>query len=301
MSSDRSSVKHLWVVGLRRSGTTAIWKMFRGVPGFTCYDEPFNPKLISHLPEQHRKGTWDEFIDLWRTDYTVFIDKLATIDLADEMTPQVSTRDLEYINYLAQKQTIIDFTRLNFKMHNVLPKFPDAVALYLFRSPIAFATSHLINSENQKFLRQRYYRTMFFSSMLGFDSWGLETNIRSIGFLDLMTTCGVTPLKPLKKLTSAEKLLMLWITARRYSQKIIEEDKTGRIFVASYEDIIDRKCQSFEKVNQLLGIERDSLITTHLRSYSLGHHHMDPIWSKIAANAGFSDIEIDNYLRRTDK
>lgn len=297
MGNDRPEYRHLWITGLRRSGTTAIWRMFRKLEGFTCYDEPFNPKLATDLPEQHRKGTWDEFIELWNSDHDAFTEKLTTISLVHEMTPQLTKRELDYLLYLARIPTIIDFTRLNFKVHEVLEKVPDTVVLYLFRSPAAFATSHLINSENRKFLRQRYYRTMFFSSVIGFNSWGLESNFLSPGFAELVENCGIIPRKPLRKLKSVEKLLLIWLTARRHSEKTIEEETNGRVFVTSYEDIIDGRSNGLAKAIAALGLEEDHLATTHLRDYSLGYRHRNPVWSNLSRNAGFSEDEIRTYLR----
>ena len=298
MLVEKTKMKHLWLFGLRRSGTTAIWKMFRDLEEFTCYDEPFNPKLEKHLPENHIKGTWDEFIHLWKNDNTDFINKLHTISPRDEMSRNLLPESFDYLKYLAVQPTIIDFTRLNFKFHAVLSAFSDAVAIFLYRSPIAFTTSHLINSENRKIFRQKYYRTMFFTRLIGFDSWGLETNFSSPMINQIIEECNITPLKPLNKLKSAEKILLLWLSVRRNSQNYVEQDKTGRSFSACYEDIIDGTCLGLEEAIRVLGIDRSRLKTSHLSQYSLGFRHNDPVWLKLAQNAGFNEYETSVYFRR---
>jgi hypothetical protein len=297
MHAETGKMKHLWLFGLRRSGTTAIWQMFRGIDKFTCYDEPFNPKLETHLPKQHRKGTWDEFIHLWNCENSIFLRKIKTISVAAEMLSDCEPEYLEYLSYLAVTPTIIDFTRLNFKLENTLPAFPDAVAVFLYRSPIAFTTSHLINSENNKLFRQKYYRAMFFTRFIGFDSWGLEQNFKSPGLDELIDKCNIIPRKSLKKLQSAEKILLLWLAARRTSQNYVDHDKAGRSFVASYEDIIDGTRSGLDDAIEVLGIDPTKLRRSHFHEYSLGFKHDLPLWRVLARNAGFTEEEIAIYLR----
>lgn len=299
MVNERQENSHLWISGLRRSGTTAIWRMFRNLDQFTCYDEPFNPMLKTKLPKQHHKGTWDEFINLWNDDHVAFNEALESISLAQEVSPQITPRQQAFLHYMSQTPTIIDFTRLNFKMDDILQKFPHAVALFLYRSPVAFATSHIINSENQKFMRQRYYRTMFFSDRIGFDSWGIQTNMNTPYFKRLMARCSIIPRKPLHKLKSVEKLLLFWLAARRFGNLIIQKDNTNRTFAASYEDIIAGRSEGFERALETVGIDCSRLQTSHLRQPSLGHRHDDPSWIDLARNAGFTDVEIQTYLRHT--
>lgn len=292
-----STARHFWISGPRRSGTTAVWQLFRGLDGVTCYDEPFNPKLRTDLPAQHRKGTWDEFIALWNTDHARFTDALATLDPSEEVSTHVTHRDLDYLRYLARTPTVIDFTRLNFKMGAVLPAFPDAIVLFLYRSPIAFATSHLINSENRKFLRQRYYRTMFFNKRIGFDAWSIEASVETPGFASLVEACAITPRSPLGKLRSVEKLLLYWLTVRRFADMTLAADTRGRTFCAAYEDIIDGTSQGFEDALSAMGLRRSQLNTSHLRAYSRGHRPRFAIWKDLARNAGFSPEDIERYLR----
>ena len=40
----------LIILGLRRSGTTIFWEIFRQDPRLVCYDEPFNELLLT-LPD----------------------------------------------------------------------------------------------------------------------------------------------------------------------------------------------------------------------------------------------------------
>lgn len=269
--------------------------MFRGLDDFTCFDEPFNPILPTHLPKQHRKKTWDEFIQLWRDDHEMFNKHLEVIYPQDEAIESLSKRQIDYIKYLSQCPTIIDFTRVNFKCSELINEFPDVSLLYLFRSPAAFVSSHIINSENRRLLRQQFYKSMFFSGMVGCNSWGLDDVIKTSHFQDLIDRLDIRPKKPVQRLRSAEKLLLFWLAARRYSQAVADESEK-RVFIGSYEKIIDGTCGNFSAVLASVGIEKESLSLNHLTQYSLGFKHDSSKWFNLALNAGFEDFEINNYF-----
>lgn len=287
--------KHLWISGLRRSGTTAIWKMFRGLEDFVCFDEPFNPILTSQLPNQHHKKTWDEFIQLWKVDQEMFNEHFEAIYPQDEAIDSLNKREIDYITYLSQRPTVIDFTRVNFKCSQLIREFPEMSLLYLFRSPVAFVSSHIINSENRRFLRQQYYRSMFFSGMIGCNSWGMDDVISTSHFEDLISRLRIRPRKPIRRLRSAEKLLLLWLAARRYSQEAADGSE-NRVFIGSYEEIIDGTCDNFLAALESVGIDKESLRTSHLIQYSLGFRHNSLKWPNLALNAGFEDYEINSYF-----
>lgn len=301
MELELQAPKHLWILGLRRSGTTAIWRMFRGLDQYVCYDEPFNPKLLAELPNQHRKGTWDEFIRLWEEDRRQFLQKMTVLSPEDETLPELSQDSEAYLRYLMRSPTIADFTRLNFKGGDLAKHFPDATIMYLFRSPKAFATSHIINSENRSFLRQPYYRYLFFSRLIGFDSWGIESSVRSRGFTALIEQCGIIPRKSLRRMLSVEKILLYWLVARRTAQNVVNENASGGVFIAGYEDIIDGKCEGFSAALSSIGICVSDLRDDHLRRYSLGHRPNRAVWREAARNAGFTDKELETYIERPIK
>ena len=301
MPADLIKPRHLWISGLRRSGTTAIWRMFRGMEGFTCYDEPFNPKMETHLPNQHRKGTWDEFIALWHDDGDAFRSAMTFIDPVGELRSEATDGEVAYLTYLTRQPTVIDFTRTSFLCGDLMQRFPDSVWVFLFRSPIAFATSHLINSENRKFLRQEYYRLMFFTRVLGFDSWGMQTIAEARQFELVLDDLDIRPKVPPSRMKSAEKLLLLWLAVRRVAEGIVRKDTEQRAFLSSYEAIIDGTCDGMAGAVRRMGMAESGLDRSHFRSYSAGFRSDSAHWVDMARTAGFSNDEIDQHLRKESR
>lgn len=286
--------KHLWISGLRRSGTTAIWQMFRDLKGYRVYDEPFNPLLLKGLPNNHSKKTWDEFIHIWEKDRINFQSSYCSIDPVEELNENLTSKQLKYLKYLSKDISIIDFTRINFKAADVLNKFPNVVILFLFRSPIAFTSSHIINSENTKFLRQSYYKKFFFSSFINFDSWGIQSAIKADKFRSYIDKLNITPRKNLNKLKSHELLLLYWLVNRRNAESL-KINNTEKVFIGSYEDILNQNCFEFSNALSATKINEFDLKTSHLRPYKNGYKSSKSLWGIAFKNAGYTDHEIDKF------
>lgn len=292
-----TNTRALWISGLRRSGTTAIWKMFRDINDVTCYDEPLNPKLVGMLPANHPKKTWDEFINLWHSDRDLLERKLSAVSPELEGNQKFTACELEYLHWLSSSRVVIDFTRINFRLADALEKFPYITILSLFRSPVAFATSHLINSENSRIFRQRFYRCFFFTNLIGYDSWAMERLFCSAAFQRRIEEANVTPRPRLLRLRSYEKLLLIWLVARREAERVAAGPYGDRHFIGSYEDIIDGESKEFVNAVQQSGLRREHLDKTGLRKYSRGFKPDDERWRSGMERAGYFDFEIEGYWR----
>lgn len=291
------NTRALWISGLRRSGTTAIWKMFRDINGVTCYDEPMNPKLIEMLPANHPKKTLDEFINRWHADRDMFERKLSTVSPELEGNQKFTASELEYLHWLSSSQVVIDFTRINFRLAHALEQFPYVTVFSLFRSPVAFASSHLINSENSRIFRQQFYKFFFFTRSIGYDSWGMERLFCSDSFQNLIERANVVPREKLMRLRSYEKLLLIWLVARREAERLSTDKTRGRFFIGSYEEIIEGKSIEFMNAVQQSGIKMENLDQTELREYSRGFKPDDERWQSGMERVGFFDVEIEKYWR----
>ena len=292
---DRES-KHLWIIGLRRSGTTAVWRMFRDLENFTCFDEPFNPLLETDLPEQDWKKTRDEYIDLWHNDHDNFVGKFQKIEVDDELNPGLTRPKISYLEYLRKERTVIDFTRVNFKLEDIIQNFGDTSFLLLFRSPIAFVSSHIINSGKHSW-KQRVAKSLFFTNFLSFNSWHIQDNLKNKNIFNLLDYCDIKPEKRFDRLSRAEKLLCYWLCTRRYGEITSEKFKNEPVYISSYEDIMKNECGEFNKALSSTGINPNELTRAHLSSANPGYRNKDDIWRKLARNAGFSNDEFDSYIR----
>ncbi|MAV80431.1 MAG: hypothetical protein CMD12_00390 [Flavobacteriales bacterium] len=270
--------------------------MFRGMKGYDCYNEPFNPILFENLPNNHFKKTWDEFIKLWDEDYVNFKSSFCTISPEEELLGELTNEQLKYLLYLSKNPSIIDFSRIGFKVEDILNRFPDTAILFLFRSPIAFASSHIINSENNKFLRQAYSKRFFFSSFIKFDSWGMESIIKNNKFKNYIDLLNISPRKKLNKLKSYELLILYWLVRRRLANNIKRNDKNNRVYIGVYERILENNCNEFSDAISALGIKISDLKTSHLRPFRLGHKPDSTLWELACRNVGFTNLELEEYI-----
>ena len=268
-----------------------------GIREFAAYDEPFNPKLIQMLPANHEKQTWDEFIDLWRANETAFRRFYIGIPPENEANRSLSTEEIMYLRWLNTKRTIIDFTRINFRLLDVLKVFPNLTLVSLFRSPVAFSSSHLINSENTKFARQFFYRAGFFSRFSSYDSWGMGSLSRADSFETLVEQFGIKPKSKINRLKGYEKLLLIWLVARREADTVAKSEFAERFFISSYEDIIEGDCRQLGLAMGQVGIESASLDRSHLKAYSKGYRPSDVRWFNAMQRVGFTEFEINKYHR----
>ena len=110
----------VFIVGLRRSGTTAFWKTLKQDKRFFSLDEPFNPKLIE-LPKEHEKNVRKEFIELLSNDKKKFWDAFSPIYPIQELEFGLKKEQIEYLRYLIEfkNKILIDTTRCHFKIEDL--------------------------------------------------------------------------------------------------------------------------------------------------------------------------------------
>ena len=171
---------------MRRSGSTAFWRIFRQDKRLLCFDEPFNP-MLRQLPKRFLKKTNDEFIEIYGKDKQTFTEKFSPIDYNGEVS-SLNSAEIEYLNYLfsLNENVVIDATRLNFKIAELVKHLDKNIFLiHLYRSPQAFVSSHLIpNRPEYKDMKLKYFysrfkaefnKRFFWSIKRNFNDWGYET------------------------------------------------------------------------------------------------------------------------------
>ena len=286
--------QHLWILGLRRSGTTAVWRSLRNASGFRSFDEPFNP-LLKRLPEPHRKGTWGEFIELYSNDLVQFKKVYRAIYPGREAESHLDDDEIRYLRYLSVRPTIIDFTRLNFKAEALAKSFPNSIIAHQFRSPIGFVSSNIINSENRRFLRQGFFKISFFSRLARFNSWGMSDLVLSPAFNDLVKRLNIKVRAPVASLYPYERLLLIWLVARVCAQNA-KRRYPHQIFIASYEKILQLTCPEFERALNGVGLSWNDLRSSEFSPPSLGYRSCSEAWADGARRVGFNDAEISDYF-----
>ena len=170
----RVGQRHIVILALRRSGTTALWRLLRQHPQHTCFDEPLNP-LLAGLPRNNAKETWDEFIALRARDPSAWSARFTPVPRTAELDETLSHRHVAYLRFLAQHgPLVIDETRAPGRLAALRAALGPTVFVHLHRHPVAFASSHMIASQNLKFMRQAVHKAMFFRRPRYFNAWGME-------------------------------------------------------------------------------------------------------------------------------
>ena len=213
----------IFLIGLRRSGTTAFFELFRQDRRLVCFDEPFNP-MIRDIPDRDEWGTKREFIDVYDKAPVVFWAKYAELDGLDELRPGLDARHQAWLSYLiaAAPDTFMDFTRVHFKLAGLHAMAPDAVLVHVHRSPAAFAASHLLPSIWKQGRAFKYWRqkNRLWRTMKKYNHWGLETVIgRSPRSLcgEMMRAAGIDA-DAVYGANAATRLAAFWLLALRRAQ-----------------------------------------------------------------------------------
>ena len=219
----------LFILGLRRSGTTIFWKSFRKDSRLLCYDEPFNPTLID-IGAPDTKKTLAEFRRVYEKDPRRWCDSFAPIEYAEQLQESLGERQQSWLRYLIgdADHFAIDLTRCHFKLAALSEVVPDAIVVHLYRPASAFATSHLApRAGGWRAIKNPLLRASFFRRHGHYHNWGME---RMIGnspqslFGQRLRDTGIDP-EPIYRLPAAGRLLALW---RLFYERIETDGK--RIF-----------------------------------------------------------------------
>lgn len=135
----------IFVTSRFRSGSTLLWRCFRDVAGLTAYYEPLNPRRWFDSMHRgiHVDSTHQGVADYWR-EY----DLLSSLDIP--WSSNWSNRDLylspllpmerlqAYLRLLiaqADTRPVLQFNRVDFRLHWLKTWFPDVCILHLYRNP----------------------------------------------------------------------------------------------------------------------------------------------------------------------
>jgi hypothetical protein len=183
--------KNIYIIGLRRSGTTIFWNTIRQDKRFVCFDEPFRPHLRGFVERgvNDKKKTMDEY--LARPE---LIKKYwSSIQPYEETYPDFLDHQVGYLNELIKTSPniCVDFVRCHAKIQHLKEIDPEGFIIHLVRDPRAFVTSHL--KPYGKWISPDLPDN-FFNYDGWFDYWQYQTLANNLGL----------------KGKAFEKLLQLW-------------------------------------------------------------------------------------------
>ena len=287
------------VLALRRSGTTALWRLLRQDPRHTCYDEPFSP-LLSRLPANNAKRTWDEFIALSARDPETWAARFAPVPRAGEFSEALTPAQAEYLAYLAAEgPVVIDETRASGKLEGIVAVLDRPAIIHLYRHPVAFASSHMIASQNRKLLRPQLHRLGFFRRWFYFDSWGMEAHWRPplrAHTEDWLRGEGVMP--PARHAPAVHKLLAIWLASYRRLERDGRRFAGDRFLSLSFEALCLSPRPWLDAIYRLADRPPHAVDCAALHPASPGHRPDDPRWREAASAVGFAPGELTRFFPR---
>ena len=184
------------IAGLRRSGTTAMWRAFQSDKRIKCFNEPFNPQIMNLSNPNFSGGEfYREYIDYIREDSVKFWASYAPISDIYEIRAGLSEQQKDYLNYLAgdSDHVLFEETRVHHKLADLKNLFPGALLIHLYRPAASFVSSVMLPNPQEQlsrnwkaiesyrfvraklakmirkriFWRSKYCRNMGFDSLIG--------------------------------------------------------------------------------------------------------------------------------------
>jgi hypothetical protein len=288
----------LFILGLRRSGTTITWKTVRQDGRITAFNEPFNP-LIRKLPDWDAAADYSEFQRLIDEDPETFRRRFAPIPPEDELQDGLRDDQAAYLRYLLSRNEHVafDMTRCHFKIEAIHAMAPDGVMVHLFRRPSAHASSHLLPS--RRGLKGRVLRSLqrsrFWTRRTGFDFWYFETIVGSTPngpFARRLAEVGLDPEK-VYSMPAVGKLLAYWRvhydTIERRGRALFGE----RFLSVPFERFCRRPAEVIEKVYAAGDLAMPDLDFTRIHPPNPGYLPDDPRWNDYCDELGLTGITTD--------
>ena len=137
--------------GLRRSGTTLAFQIFRSCKELRCFYEPLHPGLV--FPEESsclnndKKNVYSEYRLLGEELLSRHEGLGAPVyDVVDELVPNTLTsRHLDYLDFLFESapDVLIQPVRVTYQLHQLRTHYPDARFVWVVRQPEGFIRSVL--------------------------------------------------------------------------------------------------------------------------------------------------------------
>jgi hypothetical protein len=286
----------IFILGLRRSGTTIFWETFRQDPRLVCFNEPWNP-MLRELPAELPNLSRRELIEVFRKDPGAFWRQFAPIGRSEELQDDFSDRQAAYLRYLIDPfaATCIDETRCHFRLGALAKLVPDATLVHLFRAPAAFATSHLVatgsGGRRAGRLALARDRVGFFTRGDRYNHWGMEELIGrepDSMFGLRLREIGVDPAR-VQALPAVGRLLAFW----RLAYETIERDGPRHFGARFVRVSFERFCRSprevVEEVYAAAGARAPELDLTRVRPASRAHRADDARWRRLFERVGLAE------------
>jgi len=291
----------LFIISLRRSGSTIFWKTFRQDKNLTCYDEPF-VNLLINLPKLNRKQTTHEFIELLNKNPSNFWKFYSPIDSSQEISERMSVNQKQYLQYLANsaEHTVCDLTRCCFKIKELKNIFPQAYIIHLYRSPHAFVSSHILPNKPEVskiksfVIRMKNYlnRYRFWSVKSGYSSWGYERIISASDNSLFSTYLRENNLfiNDFNNLPAYGKLMYFWKICYEKVEKDGRYLYKNRFISLPFEKFCENPGYCMKKIYKNIGLELPKTDYKNIKNPNMGYKPNHVNWMKMAEKIGLPPL-----------
>jgi hypothetical protein len=302
----------LFILGLRRSGTTAFWNAFRRDARFVGYNEPFNP-LVGNAGDEkwvELNESYREFRLLWSRDPELFWRKFRAIEGQEELQDDLSDQQAAYLEFLlaSGEHVAFDITRAHFKVASLAELAPDAMLVHLYRPAGSFATSHMVPSGQQvprvgsrweiqeRLLRnsvwKRLNRASFWSRRHRFNYWGVEGIIGSSPnslFGQRLREAGLDP-EEVYRMPAVGRLLAYWVLHYRLLEEQGPRYFGDRFVRVSFDDFCRNPRETVAQVYRALGATPPELDFSGIHPPRGRFQPDHPDWERYARQLGLTGL-----------
>lgn len=288
-------MKNIFILGLRRSGTTVFWESIRKCTHYTCFDEPFNP-LLFDLPLENPKQTRAEFIDLYLREPEMFRSRFSPINFHEEAARSLTHAQYDYLSYILESSgpVAVDFTRCNFKVETLHALDPNAILIYLYRDVSGFVSSNLLTSRPKPVdltaklkcylgltkLKRFLLQKNFWSVANSYNSYGYNIVFESHEFLRRVSELGMTEWLP-SLTTAVEKLSFIWAVNYQWVESAGNAYYKDRFLMLRFENFALEPKSSLKRILRLAGAEFNLSEMPKLHIPNCGYMHSDPRWAEL--------------------
>ncbi len=274
------------ITALRRSGTTALWQGFRGLPELDCFDEPFHPRLADGARENN-KGTWPSLAAFLERSGA----KPVAIAPTAELTARPTSAEIAWMEALsgAAPRVVMDVVRC----WNRLPALcsdPDQVLfVMLVRAPAGWVTGHLRPSGNgtwRKTVMDVWRRASFFSRRGFYDNYHYETIIDAALAEEHPLWGSVTmSLQDLRRAPAYIKLLAFWWGVNLATYQSIKVAGVTRLTL-TLDEFSANPDFVMGGILEAAGWKNLNPDLSHVKSTRPSHGVAHPAWSRAARQLG---------------
>ncbi|MDR9418102.1 sulfotransferase [Gracilimonas sp.] len=272
---------NIFIIGLRRSGTTILFDILSEQTELKAFYEP-----LSAANKTIGGGSGEKNFDLnhriraFRKSFIKEKDLPIDPDYFNYGAPKNYHLELSknefndhhkaYLKYLvnSSEQTLLKFVRATFLLEELFDIAPDSHLIHIYKNPLRFVTSHIFGI---RFKRQTFRGKVamildylkptkslqfentdpdyFFSLKKGFNSWSQEKLVHT--YLDQ------TGRSALKEKPAYYKLLLLW---KEWNNKMISDGQKlfGNRFISiKHEHLCRKSKQQLSELSDHLDIELD--------------------------------------------